>query len=171
MIGNDIIDLEKASQESNWKRSNFLEKLFTESEKAMIRLSDDAEAMVWQLWSRKEAAYKAYNRKTGIRGFFPLRIICDDSCQMGNIYYGKTTIEGMTFHSQTTVGKTFIHTIAAESFELLDKIETFFESESGFKVSKDVAGLPYFIDKQTNVARPVSVSHHGQFYCKIITSM
>jgi hypothetical protein len=33
--------------------------------------------MVWNLWSRKEAAYKIYNRETGIRGYFPLQIACN----------------------------------------------------------------------------------------------
>jgi hypothetical protein len=32
--------------------------------------------MVWNLWSRKEAAYKIYNRATGIRGYFPLNLEC-----------------------------------------------------------------------------------------------
>ena len=76
MIGNDIIDLALALKESNWKRKGFLDKIFTKNEQLLILNTQNPEVMVWNLWSRKEAAYKIYNRQTGIRGYFPLQLEC-----------------------------------------------------------------------------------------------
>jgi len=57
MIGNDIVDLELALKESNWKRKGFLNKIFTNEEQLLISSAINPEIMVWNLWSRKEAAY------------------------------------------------------------------------------------------------------------------
>ena len=76
MIGNDIVDLALAKKESNWKRNRFLDKIFTTKEQVLIVDAENPEIMVWNLWSRKEAAYKIYNRETGIRGYFPLQLEC-----------------------------------------------------------------------------------------------
>ena len=76
MIGNDIVDLALAKKESNWKRNRFLDKIFTETEQLLIFHSENPEIMVWNLWSRKEAAYKIYNRETGIRGYFRSILRC-----------------------------------------------------------------------------------------------
>ena len=38
MIGNDIIDLDVAKTESNWKRKGFLDKIFTANEQFQILL-------------------------------------------------------------------------------------------------------------------------------------
>jgi phosphopantetheinyl transferase (holo-ACP synthase) len=62
MIGNDIVDLSLAPKESNWKRKGFLDKIFTKNEQLRIIKSDNPENMVWNLWTRKEAAYKIFNR-------------------------------------------------------------------------------------------------------------
>ena len=72
MIGNDIVDLELARKESNWKRKGFLDKIFAKNEQLLIFNAENPDTMVWNLWSRKEAAYKIYNRQTQIRGYFPL---------------------------------------------------------------------------------------------------
>ena len=76
MIGNDIVDLKLASVESNWRRPNFITKIFTVSEQNFIARSKNPELEVWKLWSRKEAAYKIYNRETGMRGYFPWKLEC-----------------------------------------------------------------------------------------------
>lgn len=66
MIGNDIIDLQLASRQSNWRRKGFLEKVFTSSEREIIKASEEKEECVWLLWSMKEAAYKAHQRKRSL---------------------------------------------------------------------------------------------------------
>jgi acyl carrier protein len=76
VIGNDIVDLALARKESNWKRPGYLNKIFTTKEQLLISSAENPNTMVWNLWSRKEAAYKIYNRATGIRGYFPLNLEC-----------------------------------------------------------------------------------------------
>ncbi len=94
MIGNDIIDLEKAKRESDWQRRGFLDKLFTSGEQQLIWSSGNAELMIWNLWSRKEAAYKIYNRQSGERFFSPRRFVCgvDSVIFEGHRYYTQTQI-------------------------------------------------------------------------------
>lgn len=60
MIGNDIVDIQLARQQSNWRRPRYLDKIFTSQEQEYIRQSAIPEQMVWRLWSMKEAAYKLY---------------------------------------------------------------------------------------------------------------
>ena len=56
MIGNDIVDLALAEKESNWKRKGFIDKIFTPQEQSLIKTSINQEIIIWNLWSRKEAA-------------------------------------------------------------------------------------------------------------------
>jgi phosphopantetheinyl transferase (holo-ACP synthase) len=63
VIGNDIVDLALARKESNWKRPG-LNKIFTTKEQLLISSAENPNTMVWNLWSRKRAAYKIYNRAT-----------------------------------------------------------------------------------------------------------
>jgi phosphopantetheinyl transferase (holo-ACP synthase) len=92
MIGNDIVDLELAHKESNWKRNGFLDKIFTQNEQLLILNAKNPEVMVWNLWSRKEAAYKIYNRKTQIREYIPLQLECFDGAIIESFIFGKVLI-------------------------------------------------------------------------------
>jgi phosphopantetheinyl transferase len=58
------------------ERPGYLNKIFTTKEQLLISSAENPNTMVWNLWSRKEAAYKIYNRATGIRGYFPLNLEC-----------------------------------------------------------------------------------------------
>lgn len=66
MIGNDIVDLKLASEQSNWRRKNFLAKVFTLGERKIFEASEDMDLTIWLLWSMKEAAYKAHQRKKSL---------------------------------------------------------------------------------------------------------
>jgi hypothetical protein len=64
----------------------------------LISNAENPDNMVWNLWSRKEAAYKIYNRVTGIRGYFPeVRCILQKHLQglrALDTFYTKTEIVG-----------------------------------------------------------------------------
>lgn len=145
MIGNDIVDLELARSESNWKRRGFLDKLFTENEKACIRNAENQELAVWGLWSRKEAVYKIYNRLTGICAFMPSKIEC--------LADGLVFCAGNIYHTQTQVTPDFIHSVAVLQQSNLTEI-TYLERNHIVKH----CGIPF--SKNGN---PASVSHHGNF--------
>jgi len=156
MIGNDVIDLALAKKESNWKRSRFLDKIFTVNEQLFIVNAENPEIMVWNLWSRKEASYKIYNRETGIRGYFPSEI----ECSFKNENSGIVAIRGNTYFTKTIISNDFIHTIAVvkkENFETIEKLN------SNVIISK-INGIPFIVDAQTKLIKPVSISHHGRFW-------
>jgi phosphopantetheine--protein transferase-like protein len=77
MIGNDIVDLAEAKLKSNWQRPRFLDKLFTQKEQEYIQKSNNSYAMVWSLWSMKEAAYKLYTQSYPSRFYSPKEFKCD----------------------------------------------------------------------------------------------
>jgi phosphopantetheinyl transferase (holo-ACP synthase) len=155
MIGNDIIDLDLARKESNWKRKGFLEKIFSFEEQILIHNSSNSELMVWNLWSRKESAYKIYNRYTGIKGYFPWLLHCayDDK------HSGKVVIGNFGFYTKTQITENYIYTIAVSETILFDRIKRL---ETAENVKKD-NGIPYILDVTTNTIQPVSITHHGQF--------
>jgi phosphopantetheinyl transferase (holo-ACP synthase) len=159
MIGNDVIDLRLAKAQSNWKRKGFLEKLFTIAEQRFILEATDSETMVWILWSRKEAAYKIFNRETSIRSYNPLQFECLEMVLHDGFYYGKVTCQNYIYHSKTGFNADFVYTIAAEHPSDFGKIH---HLENRGKIRK-VAGIPSVYDPDTKQAKPVSISHHGNF--------
>jgi len=160
VIGNDIVDLALARKESNWKRNRFLDKIFTKEEQWLITESGNPEIMVWNLWSRKEAAYKIYNRQTGIRGYFPIQIVC----LYESSTFGTVSINGNTYYTQTTISKDMIHTISVTKREYFNRIKFLNHKAVIVKIN----GIPFLIENQNTAAKPVSISHHGRF-CERIT--
>lgn len=150
MIGNDIVDLAKAKKESNWRRKGFLDKIFTENEQELILTSNNPEQIVWNLWSRKEAAYKIYNRQTGERFFNPKGFVCkDDIVNFGNHKY----------YIQTQITPDFIYTIAVTS---KDRFITIQHLESREAIQKK-NGIPNWFDLDEGKWYPASITHHGRF--------
>ena len=159
MIGNDIIDLALAKKESNWQRKGFLAKLFTPKEQLLISKSQNPEIMVWNLWSRKEAAYKIYNRQTQIRVFIPLRLECYDLKIKHGIIYGKVICYDKVYFTKTKITSEFIETNAVLTFSDFDKIKTI---NTDIKIIKSNR-IPYYYDSKDKILKPVSKSHHGRF--------
>ena len=155
MIGNDIVDLVLAKKESNWKRNRFLDKIFTIKEQVLIVDAENPEIMVWNLWSRKEAAYKIYNRETGIRGYFPLQL----ECFYENATLGTVSIKGKTYFTQSKIENDSICTIAVVEKEYFKKIKSI---NPAVKILKK-NGIPFTIDCNSKMENPVSISHLGGF--------
>jgi len=117
MIGNDIVDLVQARLQSNWKRKGFLEKIFTQKEQELIFSSTNSENMVWNLWTRKEATYKIFNRNTQIRAFIPHLL----ECHLSNEEFDTVTIENQTYYTQTVINEESIYTIAVSNKNIFMK--------------------------------------------------
>jgi hypothetical protein len=152
MIGNDVVDILQARSESNLQRKGFMEKLFTQEEQEIIAKSLNAEEMIWRLWSMKEAAYKIYNRETGIRAFIPLSL----GCSIEDAVRGKVGCNGTTYFTRTKIYDNIIHTVAvcnADDFSLI------YEPASA-EIDKDNTGLPY-AKSSSGLLYPASKSHHG----------
>ena len=151
MIGNDVIDLALARTESNWKRNGYLQKLFTQNEQRLIHNAVDPEIMVWNLWSRKEAAYKIYHRETKVRAFMPLRLECifDSDCD------GKVIVGDRIYFTKTAISEGKVHTIAVAQTVDFSKIKFLRDRSNVYKKG----GIPHL----KNSTNPVSISHHGRF--------
>jgi phosphopantetheinyl transferase (holo-ACP synthase) len=162
MIGNDIVDLALAKKESNWQRNRFLDKIFTKNEQQLILNDANPEIIVWNLWSRKEAAYKIYNRETGIRGYFPLLL----ECFYENETLGTVSIKEKIYFTQSRIENDSIYTIAVAEKKHFDKIESITSAIEIFKIN----GIPFIIDSASKIKKLVSITHHGRFW-KGITLM
>ena len=159
MIGNDIVDLALAQKESNWTRKGFLDKIFTQNEQLLISNAESPASMVWNLWSRKEAAYKIYNRQTQIRGYFPLQIECFDLDNTNGCTCGTVRIKDQVYYTKTEIKSDYVYTIAVENVYYFDRIKTLENSANIQKFN----GIPQYFEADYLVVKPVSISHHGRF--------
>jgi len=158
MIGNDVIDLNAARCDSNWQRAGFLQKLFSCKEQDIILMSRNPEIMVWVLWSMKEAAYKIYNRQTGIREFIPHKLLCADVAVNQYSISGNVFCNSHQFYASGIITNSFVHTICTDC---PDNVQ-FIKNCTKAAILKDNNNLPYVISN--GFKRPASVSHHGKFY-------
>ena len=143
MIGNDIVDLALARNESNWKREGLLNKIFTSNEQRLINSSINQDVTVWDLWSRKEAVYKIFNRTTGIRKFNPIQLECLDR----NLEIGKTVFENQIYYTKTKITSEFIYTEAVLNAADFNKIQSI--SRSSFIIKEN--GIPYYFESPNSV--------------------
>ena len=153
MIGNDIIDLDLAAEESNWKRRGYLEKIYNQRERRFIEEAENGFEAVWLLWSMKESAYKIVNRRTSIRKFDPqsyeaILTFVKPAVARGFVYYQK-----QQFSTRSKFSPQIIDTVAVEQDYLLDFISDILDQE----IVK-IGSLPF--DKLLN---PISKSQHGRF--------
>lgn len=149
MIGNDIIDLQKASIDSNWRRKGFLQKIFTEQEQQMILTASEPSLIVWLLWSMKESAYKIHSRLTQWNAFAPTKICCTALILKDGIASGTVLCKKATYFTQSSLSSDFIHTIASQNFP----IEQLKIHISNYDPE----------DRTYKNTMPSTVSHHGRY--------
>src|SRR5688572_20252219 len=111
MLGNDLVDLNLAARQSNWRRKNYLAKIFTAREQEMVHQAENPDLLVWCMWSMKEAAYKIVNRSTGLRTYNPKAFSCyldpEESLVSGTVGF-----QNEVFKCNTTISQGVIHTVA-----------------------------------------------------------
>lgn len=177
MIGNDIIDLKKASQDSNWERKGYLAKLFTNHEQSLITNSKVPFNMLWRLWSMKESVYKVYIQKGAERAFIPLKIKCFINSNsigyalLGNEKYDVSTVikdEYIFSFSNSKKEKEVFHSICDMSAdiknEVLIKLSSIFKIEKNqFSIVKNKMKVPKIVLKNEFLDIPISITHHGDY--------
>ncbi len=133
MIGNDIVDLEIALKESNWRRPRFLQKVFTIEEQQYISAASDKDKAVWLLWSKKEAAYKVIIRHFGSRFFRPKDLVTltniSDYKDSSSLLDGQVSFRKQIIHTTSRVTDTFIHTVAQAHDKVTPLLVNFFYVE------------------------------------------
>lgn len=187
MIGNDIVDFQKAELESNWHRKGYLDKLFNKTEQELIFDSADPNQMVWLFWSMKEACYKSHFRDSGIRSYKPIVITCsnllvDESSASGEIHY-----DNHVYYSRSVLSKNFVHTYAVSHYSDFKNSTLFIEENTelkdntekknfndyhnfrrkndllAYRIIKSRYNIPHLLNIVTGEQLPLSVSHHGRF--------
>ena len=172
MLGNDIIDLGLAAQQSNWRRKHYLAKIFTPAEQLKIKQADDPDLMVWLLWSMKEAAYKIVNRDTGIRFFKPQALVCN--CKIGlGLATGTVTYQQKVFATVTEIKADFIHTLALADGLTFAAIEIIYCANQAaylpqfnldhpsLSLQKNRQLLPEIYHREKKMTTMATISHHG----------
>lgn len=152
MIGNDIVDLKLAKIESNWRRRGFLDKIFTRHEQELILNDSNPEIMVWNLWTRKEAAYKIWNRKTKIRSFNPVQFEC---FEVEN-EIGLVKAFDAIYYTKTIVNQNFTYSTAATYKSQFVKLQ-----EIDRNAIVKINGLPFIKDGANKAI--ISITNHGVF--------
>ncbi len=170
MLGNDIVDLNAAKSQSNWKRNGYLAKIFSAEEQAQILTSNVPDQLVWLLWSMKEATYKIINRESSKRFYSPNKFYCKLSGTDGVVDF-----EGSIYYTKSVLNEKLIHTISSARKENLADIQTFyrenrpdyllaFNAESpNYFIEKNAAGIPSLFHKKNRESHAVSISHHGAY--------
>ena len=145
MLGNDIVDLQLANVQSNWRRKGYLQKIFTAAEQELISNSAKPNILVWKFWTMKESAYKIYNKQTGVRTFEPSLIFCEVDDEFGEVY-----INGKAFFTKSTISAKYIHTIASLNLQVLRN------GKAGI-YRGNARNFDY------HALKPKSISHHGDY--------
>ena len=181
MLGNDIVDLNRAKTESDWKRAGYLAKIFNAEEQALVFASIAPEKMIWLLWSMKEAAYKIINRMSLQRFNSPLKFSCKNLL-LADENLGFVKFEDKIFPTKSVMNENFIHTIASAQANTLAKIQTcylanndnyllaFNTQSANYFLEKNGNGIPNLINKTSGISYDASVSHHGKYLAIIFPS-
>ena len=189
MIGNDVVDLQVAARESNWRRKGFLEKIFSEAEQEIITTSRDQDKIVWLLWSMKEAAYKAHQREFNL----PPRLNwLLQECRLQEVNSqeasGEVNINGKVYYTTSKTTSDYIYTSAekvkgsgaenaifkAPSSEakkaLIKRVAELRNlEEQRLQLQKDAFGMPFLTLNNTSIFNQFSLSGHGRFSAYILS--
>jgi phosphopantetheinyl transferase (holo-ACP synthase) len=184
MIGNDVVDLDLASRQSNWRRKGFLQKVFSPEEQDLITTSKDRDGMVWLLWSMKESAYKAHQRQLGLpRNLNWHAQECKILDLASGIASGKVEISGEFYFTSSEITEDYIYTFSeknphsgvkngifrASSSEvkqkLIKQVSHHFRMQiDSFELKKDHRRMPFLAGKNGFLFDHFSLSGHGKFY-------
>lgn len=185
MIGNDIVDLNIASVESDWQRKGFLNKIFTKEEQSLILKTSNSFKMVWLLWSMKESAYKVHIKQYGKRFFAPQKF----QCVLTSNTTGVVKIYEHQYYTNSSININYIATTATLNFKDIVLTKNFQLKETTYKfqhkncysnlkriiankmnfsvnkitIKKDSVGIPRLFFKDNEQQISFTISHHGNY--------
>lgn len=182
MIGNDIIDLEVFKKETNWKRPNYLKKLFTKKEQNQILSAEDPEIIIALFWAMKEACYKAHQRKFALpRKYNPSAFECiipknvseaklKGTVQVGEKIYDVDIIKTNSYIHCAVIPtqQKIIQKIFKEEVDIKSSLITLYSeikqiSTDEISIEKDENFIPHLMYKGNIENTLFSISHHGKF--------
>jgi phosphopantetheinyl transferase (holo-ACP synthase) len=168
VIGNDIVDLAKAKEDSDIYRPRFFEKICSQEEIDLILSNHDSWLTFWRVWTMKETAYKAFQRKLNFKTIFnPFAF----TCKFVDSEYGSVYFNGDHASVQTLQTDNYMYSEVTNIREHRRFFGTtlcfleYIKKEQGLKylpeILKDKYGLPGL--KLGDYILPISKTHHGSF--------
>ncbi len=164
MIGNDVIDLRAVPNKRIVLEKRRLEKLCTSDEIRFILQSENPNETFWNIWTKKEACYKAYQRINYIHSFCPQQI--ENEMNTIENLITKVHFRNTLFFAETTIKGVKLHSVCADSQESLKEICVLDDLEKVrylYDFHKDANGIPSLQTKNGNDCFPISKSSHGAF--------
>lgn len=168
MIGNDIVDLAKAKQESGIFRPRYLEKICSTEEINLILSAAEPIRCFWRIWTMKESAYKAVQRQFNLKpAFNPFAFAClfQDS-EFGTVDFRVHQLSTKTIKTDDYVYSEIIDNEIKQQFfgassDILLMLKNELNLQSLPEFSKTKQGLPILnlADKTLSVSK----THHGRF--------
>ena len=186
MIGNDVVDLQVAARESNWKRPRLHLKIFSENEQEILQNSEDPEQSFWLLWAMKEAACKAHQRCFLLpRKFNPKSFRCTLNSPEDSGSSGIVQVDNCHYFTTAKISAKAIHCVAsAENSEVQERVfkgthnlkqELISEiagreklSPEGLQIEKDRHFIPHLMLYGKKQKIPFSISHHGNYSAYVL---
>jgi phosphopantetheinyl transferase (holo-ACP synthase) len=171
MIGNDIVDINKARSEGSWKRARFIKKIFAESERPRITSFGSPFLNIWRMWSMKESVYKVIVQTGEERFLNPQKLICnlvDDN-------NGYVEYDGVSYATQTVRTSNYIYSSHTKDkySNVINEILHIKDPSEHSKMTKlalfqRVANmLEYPVKKLYHKQEPLSLqfslTHHGNY--------
>ena len=189
MVGNDIVDLVEARQTNNWRRSGYLEKIFTPEEREWIATVPNPDQWVWILWSAKESAYKLSVQEGCPRLYAPKKWKTHDwEVRSDAEIHLKVRFHKHRYDVRTELREDHVHSLARPlnnhwegmkygvvSFGYGDQMAQKMALERGLNDSLRKSGLPRCYLEKTAENVPIlsaavgqlditlSLSHHGRY--------
>jgi len=167
-LGNDIVDWQKAKSHEHKLTHRYLDKIFVDREIQYIQTKASPILAFWHLWSVKESAYKAWQRKQKSKPVFnPKSFICQNiekkitSIQNGNFICDVESFLSPEFiYSQCKSEN--VHFKIIKTSEYFSCLKQKWDSQ-GWKIHKTAETIPFINNQARNIQFPISLSHDGDF--------
>lgn len=122
-VGNDIMDLLHPHAQGKSKNTRFLKRIFLPEEESLLLADSQPDAMLWALWTGKEAAYKAIQKDqldiTSIPRLYKVQFdVTETGEQAASLLPGERRFLGTvntprgSIHLETLITSRYVHSIA-----------------------------------------------------------
>ena len=167
IIGNDIIDWQRAKHQHQKLRNRCLEKLFQLHEIEYIRSAENPLLAFWYLWSVKESAYKAWQRQTMSKPVFNAHTFSCHNIKANSVYVVK---DNFYCEVETVFTSQYIYSQCqskTRTFKILKSNQDYLRLKNkwfneGWQIQKTAQGVPYLFNKQKSKYLAISLSHDNR---------
>ncbi|MEP2936974.1 MAG: 4'-phosphopantetheinyl transferase superfamily protein [Gilvibacter sp.] len=180
MIGNDIVDLNFASFNSEERRDRYALKILHPNEQEFYQVSSEKSVLIWRYWSIKEAVYKAFAQQNLAAVFSPSKI----EVTIRSSKNATAHIAGNHFHCTSIMSETLVYTVAVarsavylssyfmmkgtqhsgDHTRLKQAAAQLLNLETNrLFIAKRNGKIPRLYDRKSQKSWPMSITHHGNF--------